>query len=135
MTKTLFCFLIIITSFSSIAQKSVQVKYISQDINIDAILDEAAWENATPASKFWQYFPTDTIQAKNQTEISMLYDDQKLYVGIKVYSSDDNYVIPSLRRDFRAGGSDNITLMFDTFNDGTTHGGSESDNNSILNMK
>jgi hypothetical protein len=118
MTKTLICFLVIITSFSSIAQKSVQVKYISEGINIDASLDEKAWGEVTPASDFWQYFPTDTIQAKNQTEISMLYDDQKLYIGIKVYSSDDNYVIPSLRRDFRAGGSDNITLMFDTFNDG-----------------
>jgi hypothetical protein len=118
MTKTFICLLVIIASFSSIAQKSVQVKYISQDISIDGILDETAWEKVAPASEFWQYFPTDTIQAKNQTEISMLYDDLKLYVGIKVYSSDDDYVIPSLRRDFRAGGSDNITLMFDTFNDG-----------------
>ena len=119
MINRLICFLIISTSFSSIAQKKVQVKYISEDITIDAILDDTAWEKAVPASEFWQYFPTDTIQAKNQTEISMLYDDQKLYVGIKVYSSGDDYVIPSLRRDFRAGGSDNITLMFDTFNDGT----------------
>ncbi len=119
MINRLICFLIISTSFSSIAQKKVQVKCISEDIIIDAILDETAWEKAVPASEFWQYFPTDTIQARNQTEISMLYDDQKLYVGIKVYSSGDDYVIPSLRRDFRAGGSDNITLMFDTFNDGT----------------
>ncbi|MGK0426763.1 MAG: hypothetical protein ACJAUR_000865 [Ulvibacter sp.] len=118
MIKTLICFLVVITSYSSIAQKSVNVKYIEQDINIDAILDEAPWEKVPPAKEFWQYFPTDTIQARNQTEISMLYDNEKLYVGIKVYSHDNDYVIPSLRRDFRAGGSDNITLMFDTFNDG-----------------
>ena len=39
--------------------------------------------------------------------------------GIKVYSSGKDYIIPSLRRDFRAGGNDNITLLFDTFNDAT----------------
>ena len=31
----------------------------------------------------------------------------------------NDFIIPSLRRDFSAGGSDNITLLFDTFNDGT----------------
>ena len=118
MTKTLICLLVIIYSFTSIAQKSVKVKHISETITIDAVLDETAWQKVAPASDFWQYFPTDTIQAKKQTEIFMLYDNQKLYIGIKVYSSGDDYVIPSLRRDFRAGGSDNITLMFDTFNDG-----------------
>lgn len=118
MTKIPFYCIVIFFSFSSIAQKRVDVKYIFEAITIDAILDETAWQTTTPASQFWQYFPTDTIQAKNQTEISMLYDDRKLYVGIKVYSNGDDYVIPSLKRDFRAGGSDNITLMFDTFNDG-----------------
>ena len=49
----------------------------------------------------------------------MLFDDNNLYVGIKVYSSGNNYIIPSLKRDFRAGGSDNITLLFDTYNDGS----------------
>ena len=49
----------------------------------------------------------------------MLHDDTNLYVGMKVNSPSNKYVIPSLRRDFRAGGSDNITLLFDTFNDGT----------------
>jgi hypothetical protein len=36
-----------------------------------------------------------------------------------VHAASNDFVIPSLRRDFRAGGSDNITLMFDTFNDAT----------------
>jgi len=99
--------------------KRVDVKYISEKITIDASLDESAWQLAAPATNFWQYFPTDTAQAKNQSEIKFLYTDKTLYVGIKVNSIGDDYIVPSLRRDFRAGGSDNITLMFDTFNDGT----------------
>ena len=98
--------------------KEVMVKYISEPITLDAELTESAWNQATPASEFWQYFPTDSVQARNQTEIRFLFDDKTLYVGIKVYAIGNDYIVPSLKRDFRAGGSDNITLMFDTFNDG-----------------
>lgn len=49
----------------------------------------------------------------------MMFDDKNLYVGIKVNSLNNEFIIPSLRRDFRASGNDNITLLFDTFNDGT----------------
>ncbi len=104
---------------TSAQEKKVSVKYISETITIDGNLNESVWEQVAPATDFWQYFPTDTIQAQNQTEIRFLYDDKKLYVGIKVNAIGNDYIVPSLRRDFRAGGSDNITLMFDTFNDGT----------------
>jgi hypothetical protein len=99
--------------------KTVHVKYINQPITVDAVLDEAVWAEAEAATNFWQHFPTDSIQAKQQAEIKMLFDDRNLYVGIKVNSANDEYIIPSLRRDFRASGNDNISLLFDTFNDGT----------------
>ena len=99
--------------------KTVHVKYTNQPITVDAVLDEAVWAEAEAATNFWQHFPTDSLQAKQQAEIKMLFDDRNLYVGIKVNSANDEYIIPSLRRDFRASGNDNISLLFDTFNDGT----------------
>jgi hypothetical protein len=112
--------LFILFSLNTIAQnKDVYVSYINEEIKLDAVLNEASWYKKKPATDFWQYFPTDTLQAKNQSEITMLFDDHNLYLGIKVYSSGNNYIIPSLKRDFRAGGSDNITLLFDTYNDGS----------------
>ncbi len=120
MQRKLLFLIILHSTFLSFSQgKEVFVKYIDSEITIDGKLDEQLWSQVAPAKNFWEYFPTDTIQAVNQTEIRFLYDDQKLYVGIKVYTIGDDYVVPSLRRDFRAGGSDNVTLMFDTFNDGT----------------
>jgi len=104
---------------STAQQKQFTVKYIESPIKIDAVLDEAPWTIAKPAKDFWQHFPTDSQQAKQQAEIRMLFDDKTLYVGIKVYAKDKNYIIPSLRRDFRASGNDNISLLFDTFNDGS----------------
>ncbi|MFY0630250.1 MAG: carbohydrate binding family 9 domain-containing protein [Flavobacteriaceae bacterium] len=112
-------FLIPLYTFSQTANKSVTVKYINQEITIDGTLDESVWSQVEAATNFFQYFPSDTAQAKRQAEIKFMFDDRNLYVGIKVHAKGKDYIIPSLRRDFRAGGSDNITLMFDTFNDGT----------------
>ncbi|WP_349352883.1 MULTISPECIES: DUF5916 domain-containing protein [unclassified Flagellimonas] len=105
--------------FSQSDPKSFTVKYIDDIIKVDGIMDESVWEIAESASDFHQYFPSDTTLAFQQTDIKMLYNNTTLYVGIKLNTEGDNYVIPSLQRDYRAGGNDNISLMFDTFNDGT----------------
>lgn len=99
--------------------KSFTVKFIDEKLKIDGVLDEVAWEKAESANNFQQYFPSDSILAAQQTDIKILYNETTLYVGITVYTSGNDYVIPSLQRDFRAGGNDNISVMFDTFNDGT----------------
>jgi hypothetical protein len=99
-------------------QKSFTVKFIDQEIQLDGILDEPIWEEAESANTFWEYFPVDSIQAMEQTDIKMLFDDKNLYIGIRVNTKGKNFSIESLKRDFRAGNSDNITLLFDTFNDG-----------------
>ena len=119
MKKALSTLTIIAVSIGYSQTKTIHVKYINEPITVDAVLDEAPWSQTEPAINFWQNFPTDSLQAKQQAEIKMLFDDSNLYVGIKVNSSNDQYIIPSLRRDFRASGNDNISLLFDTFNDGT----------------
>lgn len=122
MTRTLLVLPLLFFAFLSFGQnasKSFTVKYIV-DSNIipDGVLDEAIWEKAESANQFWEYFPLDSIQARQQSDIKMFYDDKNLYVGIRINAAGRDYAIQSLKRDFRAGGSDNISLMFDTFSDG-----------------
>ena len=123
MKKNLFLiFIISCTTLFAQKTKQVFVKYINTnitEINIDGILNEADWAKAKTATNYWQYFPTDSLKAKNQTEIKMMFDDKNLYVAIKVNAKSNKFIIPSLRRDFRASGNDNVTLIFDTFNDGS----------------
>ncbi len=122
MTKQYVLLLLLFTILQTTAQKktkSFTVKLIDQEIKIDGALDESVWETADGPRDFQQYFPSDSILAEQQTDIKMLYSNTTLYVGIKVYAKGDDYVVPSLERDFRAGGNDNISVMFDTFNDGT----------------
>lgn len=99
------------------ADLNIQLKKTTETIVLDGNLDEAAWTQGDPADKFWQWFPSDTALAQPRTEIFMTYDDKYLYMAAKCYSKEQNYVIPSLRRDFRAGGNDNITFVLDPYKD------------------
>ncbi len=98
--------------------RSIQVHKIAAEIAIDGSLDEEVWVSSDAADQFWQYFPTDSIRSIAPTEIKMAYDENNLYLGITCYTEGNDYVVPSLKRDYRAGGNDNITLLFDPFNDG-----------------
>ena len=70
----LFCFFLIVDGFSQTKNKSVFVSYTNNPITLDADLKEAEWAKAKGARGFWQYFPSDTIQAKQQANIKFLFD-------------------------------------------------------------
>lgn len=111
------------TGLSVFAQtngRSIQVKHITDPIHLDGVLDEAVWQSADMGTDFWQFFPTDSTRSINRTEFRLLYDDHTLYIGIIAWAKSNNYVVSSLRRDFGGTSNDNVTLMFDTFSDGTT---------------
>jgi hypothetical protein len=102
------------------AGRKIEVRYINGPINVDGELSEPEWQTAGMGSDFWQFFPTDSAFSINPTEFRLLYDDHHIYVGIRATVKSDNYVVASLRRDFSGTNNDNVTLMFDTFSDGTT---------------
>ena len=95
------------------------VMRVKTEVTIDGELTEEVWYRGKAANNFWQWFPTDSVRAELQTEIYFAYDDENFYVAAKCFALHDQYVVPSLKRDFRAGGSDNLTFLFDTFNDRT----------------
>lgn len=98
---------------------SILINRTTQEIKLDGVLDEKAYFDGRPADHFWQYFPFDSLQAKGQTEIYMTYDDENIYVGVKCYSAGNDFITPSLRRDYSFQGNDNVSLVFDTYNDQT----------------
>jgi len=54
-------------------------------IVLDAKLDEPAWRAATPITDFTQVDPDEGKPASQRTEIRILYDDEALYIGAKMY--------------------------------------------------
>jgi len=59
----------------------------SGPVSIDGRLDEAAWAAATPISNFTQSQPHEGQLPTQRTEIRVLYDDEALYVGARVFDS------------------------------------------------
>ena len=98
--------------------RSVFVKKITEKINLDGVLDEASWDKANAADDFWQYFPTDSIKSFNKTEVKILYNDTHLFIGGVAFSKSPNFIVNSLKRDYSSRNNDNISIIFETFNDG-----------------
>lgn len=110
-------FLCFFTSLNAQQSPKIKAKYIDSPIVLDGKLDESVWEKADQSSSFWQYFPTDSILSKYPTTLKMVYDDEYIYVGIKAFAVDKNFVVSSLRRDFSGPTTDNVSVVFDTFQD------------------
>ena len=86
---------------------------------LDGFLEEAVWELSPWGNNFVQYFPSDSLEARHQTSFKVFRTETTLYIGFKAYYENDQVVVSSLKRDFGALTNDNVSLLFDTFNDGT----------------
>ncbi len=88
-------------------------------IHIDGRLDEAAWAAAPVYSDFTQIDPEEGQPASQPMEVRILYDDNALYVGARMYDSGE--IIGRLgRRDMPLGDSDWLGVMLDSYHDHRT---------------
>ncbi|HET7274813.1 MAG TPA: DUF5916 domain-containing protein, partial [Longimicrobiaceae bacterium] len=88
-------------------------------IQIDGLLDEAAWSTAPVVDEFTQVDPVEGAPASQLTEARILYDDQALYVGLRLH--DTGQVTGRLgRRDMDLGDSDWVGVMIDSYHDHRT---------------
>jgi hypothetical protein len=86
---------------------------------IDGRLDEAAWSSAVPVSAFTQVDPNEGQPVSERTEVRILYDDDALYVGARLY--DRSPVTTRLgRRDMERGDADWFAAIFDSYHDHQT---------------
>ncbi|HEX8394829.1 MAG TPA: DUF5916 domain-containing protein [Longimicrobium sp.] len=96
----------------------------TQSIRVDGALDDAAWAQATPITEFRQLDPAEGQPATERTEIRVLYDDQALYIGARLY---DRQPVRSRlgRRDMAMSASDWLTVILDSNHDHRTAVGFE----------
>lgn len=93
--------------------RQLQVTKTSTKIIIDGQLQDDAWQTATIAEGFINKWPIDSGQAKLQTIVQILYDEQFLYFGIKAFLADKEVVLQSLKRDVNPYYSDGVSIVLD----------------------
>ncbi len=83
-------------------------------MKLDGILDEPAWQAADSATDFWQTLPNDGVRMRERTVVRVLYDENYLYVGARMYQTEPEKLrISGLEHDYPPHASDAFSLDLD----------------------
>jgi len=86
---------------------------------INGDLDDRAWEAGEWGGDFVQYEPYEGAAVKQKTEFKVLYDDNNIYVALKMWdTAPDSIVDRMTRRDDTDG--DQVVVAFDSYFDQRT---------------
>ena len=99
------------------AAEPVRAIRCSSPIEIDGILAEPAWQHACGACDFTQRDPVENAEPTEKTEVKIVYDDEALYVGARMYDSAPDSIIARLGRRDAWLSSDNFIIFIDSYYD------------------
>jgi len=99
---------------------TVRAIRLTTPLRLDGTLDEAVYREMEPASDFVQTEPLADVPATEKTEIWILFDDDNLYVGARMWESHpERMVVNEMRRDSpNVFQNEQFAIVFDTFHDG-----------------
>lgn len=87
-------------------------------VRIDGRLDDEAWTAAPAAGDFVQREPIEGAPAQHRTQVRVLYDEQALYVGARMYDDSPATIARQLVRRDETGQFDSFELSLDPDLDG-----------------
>ena len=100
------------------AIKEIKPLFTQETIEIDGHLNEEPWIETQVIDDFTQQFPDEGQPTTERTEVRMLYDAEKLYIGFECYDSQPEKIVANeMRRDGRLWQNDNVYIMLDTYGD------------------
>lgn len=100
-------------------KKNIEATPIQISLKIDGKLDESVWNQAKEITDLVQFEPRQKEPAHQKTIFKLLYNADYLYVAAIMYepAGKKGLRVPNLQRDFDYGGSDQIGITIDGFND------------------
>ena len=100
--------------------RSAVVTAVTSEIVIDGSLDEAPWQQAPKIGDLVQRIPVAGAVPTEKTEITLLYDEDNLYIGVMCYDAEPRAVLASqMARDASLNADDRLGIVLDTFRDQT----------------
>lgn len=89
-----------------------------EEITIDGLLDEAAWQRAEPAADFKQSDPRNGERATERTEIRIVFNRDNLYIGAHFFDSNPKGLLGNqMVRDGDLSADDRFMWILDPFYD------------------
>ena len=108
---------------SDIERRTLTALRIAEDetIQLDGRLDEPLWRDAQPATDLLQQNPVNGTPATERTEIRIVYDQQRLYIGFIAYDSEPGRLLANqMQRDQSFEADDRFMWSIDPYLDGRT---------------
>jgi len=126
--RKFYCLFLLLFSYDINAQeiflpdsikKHIEATPINIFLKVDGKLDEAVWNQAKEITDFVQIEPNQKHPANQKTIFKLLYNADYLYIAAIMYEPGGKKAlrVPNLQRDFDYGGSDQIGLSIDGFDD------------------
>lgn len=105
------------TVVSTAVVKQFRVTRIDTPPLIDGVLDEAVWQQAEVLTDFHQTRPGNGTPTSERTEVYVLYDDDAMYIGARMYDSEPHLIsAPTIRHNLGLGSDDRLVVILDPFN-------------------
>jgi hypothetical protein len=103
-----------------IERKELVATRVENPPKIDGSLDDEAWQNANPASDFYQYRPYNDRGASFPTYVYLVYDDNAIYIGARLFDPNPDSILTELgiRDAGEEMNADKFSLDINPFNDG-----------------
>ena len=92
-----------------------------ETIVIDGAPNEAAWQQAQPATNFLQRDPDNGAPATERTEVRVLFDGDRIILGVTCFDSEPDQLLGNqMQRDQPFEADDRFMFAIDPFLDGRT---------------
>jgi hypothetical protein len=101
-------------------KRVLQATRILRAPEIDGRLSEAAWTGGEAGRDFVQVHPRSGAPATERTEATILYDDNAIYVGVRMFDSRPDSIVSRLGRRDEPVYSDWFSVQIDSYHDGRT---------------
>jgi hypothetical protein len=98
----------------------VQAVRTSRPPEIDGDLTDEPWAAAPPATHFTQRDPDEGKPSTQRTEVRFLYDDDALYVGVRLFDSRPELIAKRLSTRDEEADADYVTIFLDSMHDHLT---------------
>lgn len=96
-----------------LARPSIDAVRRASPVLVDGRLDEQAWRGAAIARGFVQKEPIEGNPAEQATEVRLLYDDDAIYVGARLFDAEPQSIARQVVRRDEEGNADWFAVAFD----------------------
>jgi hypothetical protein len=101
------------------ARRNIEARRLEGHIEVDGILDEAAWQQPHN-NGLVQNEPQNGVAPTHPTDWWICYDDEALYVGLRMHDSAPDSIETEIARRDEYLNTDRVEVELDTFHDGRT---------------